>query len=146
MQKMTEVTFGDRIQLYMQGPFPSLLFRDTPITINPTWRALQPLSSDYQFVLQLVDTETDKVWQEWIFQVAPHRYGAYSTTNWRIDEVVKDQQILQLDPEAQIPRGDTYIFRLGIVDPVSQDYLPLKVAGTAAGQWNALPGTFDLRT
>ena len=146
MQKMTEVTFGDRIQLYMQGPFPSLLFRETPITINPTWRALQPLSSDYQFVLQLVDAETDKVWQEWIFQVSPHRYGAYSTTNWRTDEVVKDQQILQLDPEAQIPRGDTYIFRLGIVDPVSQDYLPLKVAGTAAGQWNALPGTFDLRT
>jgi len=139
------VIYGGRLQAYVDGLFPAIIHMTTPITFEPSWRALQTLDRDYQFVLQLRHPEEgNKPAQEWILRPGEHRHGYYSPLLWEVEEVVRDRQILRLDPEADFRRGDRYIFLLGVWDPAAEQYLPLEVDGEPAGEFYQLDGDYQL--
>lgn len=138
--------FGDQIRLRTDGVYPEAIWRNTPITLELTWRALVPLERDLEFVLRLGRLGSDEVFQEWKLQTAAHRHGHYATTHWETAEYVNERQILFLDDEAQIPRGGGYIFSIGVWDPQGRRFLPLKINSAAAGEFLLLPGVHTLRT
>ena len=141
-----EVVFADRVWLRAFGAYPQVLFRDTPITFQPTWIALEPLERDYEFVLRLQNGDTGAVAQEWRLRVGQHRYGYYSPPLWDVDEYVHDFHIVRLDEEALIPPGNNYVFTIGVWDPLAGAYLPLTVDGADAGEFHLMAGTHELRT
>ena len=145
-QNRIEVVFDKRIRLHAQGAYPPIIFRDTPITFEPTWRALQPLDRDYEFVLRLQDPDAVNAAQEWILRPAAHRSGHYSTLHWELDEFVNELLFLRLDAEAVIPEGDDYVFSIGVWDPQAERFLPLEINGEAAGEFYQLSGVYELET
>ena len=134
------VVYGGRLQVYADGLYPAIIHRETPITFEPSWRALRTLEREYQFVLQHRHPETGKIWQEWRLRPGEHRHGYYSPLLWQVDEVVRDRQVLRLEPNSGYRRGDPYIFLLGVWDPASEAYLPLEVDGEPAGEFYPLAG------
>ncbi|MCY4467008.1 MAG: glycosyltransferase family 39 protein [Chloroflexi bacterium] len=139
------VQFGESLQLYAEGAFPQRIFTDTPITLEPNWRALLPLKRDYRFVAQLFDPVREIVAQEWFFEAAPHRHGAYSTRHWELDEIVRDYQILRLHDDADFSTRYDMIMRLGVWDAEKDAYLPLTIDGAPADEFYQLPGTHRVR-
>ena len=135
-----EVIYGERVQAYVHGLYPEVIHRTTPITFEPSWRALRALDRDYQFVMQLWNPETGKMTQEWWLRPGQHRHGYYSPEFWEVDEFVRDRQILRLDPAAGFRRGDPYVFLLGVWDPVAEHYLSLAVDGEPAGEFYSVVG------
>lgn len=141
-----DIIFGGRIRLHTYGAYPPAIHRGTPVTIELSWRALAPLDRRMEFVLRLLDMDTKQIVQEWDLQTAAHRHGGYSTIHWQLDEYVNDRQIIRLDKEAEIPRGDKYIFTLGVWDPQAERFLPLEINWRAAGDFFVLPTVHELRT
>ncbi|MCY3575504.1 MAG: glycosyltransferase family 39 protein [Chloroflexi bacterium] len=137
--------FGGALQLAAEGAFPHHIFPDTPISLGSDWRALQPLDRDYQFVARLVDPVREIVAQEWVYEAAAHRHGAYSTRHWEISEFVSDTKILRLPADADFSTRYDMVLRLGVWDAEAGDYLPLTIDGRAAGEFYQLPGTHRVR-
>ena len=134
------VIYGGRLQAYVDGLYPAVIHRETPITFEPAWRALRTLEREYEFVLQLRRPDTGKMYQEWRLRTGAHRYGHYSPPFWEVDEVVRDRQVLRLDPDSGYRRGDPYVFLLGVWDPVAELYLSLEVDGEPAGEFYPVKG------
>ena len=139
------VVFGEALQLSAGGAFPRNIFTDTPISLEASWRALQPLASDLQFVAQLVDPVREIVAQAWLYEAAPHRHGAYSTQHWELAEYVRDQLTLRLPADADFSTRYDMVMRLGVWDAANERYLPLTIDGQAAGEFYQLPGTHRVR-
>lgn len=140
-----EVVYGGRLQAYLRSLYPAVIHWQTPITFEPAWRALRPLESDYQFVLQLRHPAEDGLAaQEWRLKPGAQRHGYYAPTLWEVDEVVRDRQILRLDREADFRRGESYVFALGVWDPAEERYLPLEIDGEPAGEFYHLDGDYKL--
>ena len=141
-----EVVFDKRIRLHAHGAYPPVIFHNTPITFEPTWRALQALDRDYEFVMRLRDEDVANAAHEWIFRPAAHRGGYYSTLHWELNEFVNEHLILRLDAEAEIPKGDNYVFSIGVWDPQAERFLSLEVNGEAAGEFYQMPGVHIVRS
>lgn len=139
------IQFGDLLQLDLPSVHPQLIFASTPITVEPQWRALQPLERDLQFVLRLYNVERDLVGEVWRFQANPHRHGVYATRWWDQDEVVKDRQVLRLQEGVDYRTGSHYVFRLGVWDEQAGEFLPLTIDGEPAGEFYQVPGVHRVR-
>ena len=141
------ITFNEKLQLYTLGAFPSTIFLGTPITLELTWRALEPLDRRLEFVIRFQNADTKQTAQTWHLRAAPHRHGDYATTFWETDEYVKDRRILRLDDEAPLKReGQPYIFSVGVWDPQAEQLLDLAIDGLSAGKFYQVPGVYKLRT
>ncbi|MCY4062352.1 MAG: glycosyltransferase family 39 protein [Chloroflexi bacterium] len=134
------VIYGGLLQVYVDGLYPEVIHRETPITFEPSWRALQSLEREYQFVLQLRHADEGKLTQEWRLRPGENPHGYYSPLLWEVDEIVRDRQVLRLDPDAGYKRGHPYIFLLGVWDPEAEHYLPLEVDGEPAGEFYPVAG------
>ena len=141
-----EVIFEGRIWLRAFGAYPDILFRNTPITFQPSWIALRPLERDYESVLRLQNVDTGDVVQEWRLRSGSHRLGYYSPKQWDVGEYIHDFHVLYLDAKAKIPQGKNYAFSIGVWDPVAEAYLPLRVDGASAGEFYMIAGTHELHT
>ena len=139
------IVFDKVIRVYNYGGYPPAFLKNTPVTFDFTWRALAPLDRRYEFVLRLQDMDTKQVAQEWDLQTAGHRHGDYSTIHWEVDEFISDRQVVRLDAEADIPRGDRYIFSLGVWDPLAERFLPLAIDWRAAGDFFVLARVHEVR-
>ncbi len=138
--------FGGRIELWTQPVYPTRIFRDTPLTFVPTWRALEPVGRDFTIELRLVNATTGGIAQDWQLRPAAHRHGAYGTSMWEPGEYFRDVQVLHFDAAADIPRGDNYVFLLSMRDHEAARLMPLTVDGKSAGRFYQLPGIYDIRT
>ena len=146
-QNRIVIVFDERIRLRVHGAYPPSIFEKTPITLELTWQALEPLQSPLEFALRFVNADTREVAYEWALPPAAHRHGEYGATFWEIDEYVVDQHILRLDDDEPIPRrGQLYVFAIGVWDPLAERYLPVAIDGEPAGEFYQLPGTHQLRT
>jgi len=139
-----QIVFGDALRLRAEGLYPPHIFKDTPITLQTAWQAIQPLDSDYRFVLQLFNRDASQVEHQWVLQPAPHRHGYYSTALWEAGETVKELAIVRLPETSTIPRGSNYVMRLGVYDPLRDDYLPATVDGRPVGDFLTLEGSFQV--
>ncbi len=140
--ELEQVIYGERLQLFTGGVYPLEIHVSMPITFEPSWRALQPLRRDYEFVLHLIEPD-GKFGYEWRFYAAAHRHGAFHTSHWQTDEYVNDRQILGQDDSTDFD-GDGFTFWLGVWDRDAQAFLPLKLDGEAAGEFYRLPGSYYL--
>jgi len=146
-QSPAAITYDGQLRLHTLGAFPSTIFVGTPITLELTWRALEPLDRRLEFVIRFQNADTKQTAQTWQLRAAPHRHGDYATTFWETDEYVKDRRILRLDDEAPLKReGQPYIFSVGVWDPQAERFLDLAIDGLSAGQFYQLPGIYKLRT
>ena len=139
-------SFGNLLQVYSAGVYPEMIHKTTPMTLDLTWRALEKLESDYQFVLQLLKATGGDVVQEWKLKPAAHRHGHYSTLLWDVGEVVNDRHVLYLDEETERKRDTSYVFKLSVWDPREERYLPHEAEGEPAGEYFQLPGIHRLRS
>ncbi len=139
------IVFGDLLRLDLPSVHPPQIFSSTPITVEPSWRALQPLERDLQFVLRLYNVERELVGEEWRFQANPHRHGVYATRWWDQDEVVNDRQVLRLQAGVDYRTGSHYVFRLGVWDEQAGEFLPLTIDGEPAGEFYQVPGIHRVR-
>ena len=137
-----EVVFDGRLRLYANGVYPPLIYERLPITFEPTWQVLGPISRDYEFVLQ-VRYENGEFGYEWRLLAAPHRHGAYRSTLWSTGEFIKDRHIVSLDRDANLD-GEGFTFWLGVWDREQAAYLPLQIDGEDAGEFHQLPGVYEL--
>lgn len=139
------ILFGDRLRLDLPSVHPPRIYATTPITVEPSWRALQPLERDLEFVLRLFNLERELVGEEWRFQANPHRHGVYATRWWGQEEIVKDRQVLRLQEGVDYRTGSHYVFRLGVWDEQAGEYLPLTIDGKPAGEFYQIPGIHRVR-
>lgn len=141
------ILFDQRVRLRVHGAYPPRIYKNTPITLEMIWQALKPLESRLEIVLRFVNADTKQVAQEWMLGTAAHRHGDYATTHWEPDEFIYDRHILRLDDDAPIARrGQSYLFSIGLWDPLEERYLPLTIDGEPAGEFYQLPGLHRLRT
>ena len=140
--EIEKIIFDGRLRLYPESLHPQAIHEKMPITFEPTWQALQPISQDYEFVLQ-VRYPSGEVGHEWRFFAAPHRHGAYHTSLWAVGEFINDRQIFRLDEDANL-NAKGFTFWLGVWDREQTTYLPLTVDDAAAGEFHRLPGTYHL--
>lgn len=142
--ELAEVVFGDQLRLYADGVFPTVIYEDAPMTFEPTWQTLKPIARDYEFVLQARDANGE-VGYEWRFYAAPHRQGAYRTTQWEAGEIINDRQIfLQEKGEELDDMGFSFWF--GVWDRELAAYLPLTIDDVAAGEFHRLSGSYHFRS
>ena len=141
----SEKIFGERLRLVTVGAFPNMIHKDTPITVEPIWIALQPIQHDYEFLLQLRKQADGEIAQEWELRPAAHRHGFYAPSLWDVGEIVKDRQILYLAEETKRPRDTSFVFALAVWDPQENRYLSLEIDGEPAGEFYQLSGTYRLR-
>ena len=141
-----EVVFGDRLRLHAEDAFPQRIYHNTPITLRSVWQAIRPLEHDYLFELDLFNQDTGTVESQWVFALAEHRHGHYSTLLWEVDELVYDEHVFKLGTDAAVPKGDNYVFRLRARDRASEDYLAVTVDGIATGDSWQLDGAHSLRS
>ena len=136
-----EVVFGGVLQLYADALFPRMNYAETPMTYEPSWRALAQLTEDYEFVLEVKhDVFEDS--HTWRLLTAPQRHGAYHTSLWTPGEIVNDRHILTLPPEAKLD-DPGFTFWLGVWDPSASAYLPASVDGQPVGDFYRLPGVYQ---
>ena len=140
--ELEKIIFDGRLRLYPEGLHPQAFHEDMPLTFEPTWQALQPLTRNYEFVLQLRYANGDFAF-EWRFFATPHGHGEYRTPLWQTGEFINDRQILKVDKETDFD-GDGFTFWLGVWDREKAIYLPLAVDDMAAGEFYRLPGTYYL--
>ncbi len=141
-----EIVFGERLRLMAADAFPQRVFYETPITVLSAWQAIRPLERDYLIELDLRNQDDGTVERTWIFALAEHRHGHYSTRLWDVDELVYDEHVFMLTDDAELPEGDNYVFRLRVRDQASDEYLEISIDGEAAGNVWQLEGTHQLRT
>ncbi|MCY4248606.1 MAG: glycosyltransferase family 39 protein [Chloroflexi bacterium] len=139
------ILFGDLLRLALPSAHPPQIFATTPITVEPSWRARQPLKRDLQFVLRLYNLERELVGEEWRFQANPHRHGVYATRWWDEEEVVNDRQVLRLQEGVDYRTGNFYVFQLGVWDEQAGAFLPLTIDGEPAGEFYQIPGIHRVR-
>ena len=139
-----QIDFGDALRLRAEGLHPPHIFKDTPITLQSAWQTLQPLDSDYRFVFQLFNRDANQVEHQWALQPAPHRHGYYSTALWEAGETVKELAVVRIPETSAIPRGSNYIMRLGVYDPLQDDYLPATVDGRPVGDFLTFGGSLQV--
>ena len=144
IEDLPEVVYEGRLQLYADGVYPQMIYERLPITVEPTWQALQQMSRDYEFVLQ-VRYKNGEFGHEWRLTAAPQRHGAYLTTLWSAGEYVNDRHIVSVPREAHL--DDTgFTFWLGVWDREQGRYLSLEIDGEAAGEFHQLPGEYQLES
>ena len=139
------VEFGGVLQLDLPGAHPERIRKETPITIEPAWRATQPLERDYLFVVRLYNRERKLVARTWTFEAAPHRHGAYATSHWEVGELVQDRQVLRLGAQGDSNGGYDFLFQLGVWDAQAGAYLPLTIDGAPAGSFYQAPRRHRVR-
>ena len=141
-----EIVFGERLRLLAADAFPPRVFYETPITVLSVWQAIRPLEREYLIELDLYNQDDGTVERKWVFALAEHRHGHYSTRLWDVDELVYDEHIFMLTDDAEVPEGDNYVFRLRVSDQAADEYLQISIDGVAAGEIWQLDGAHQLRT
>ena len=137
--------FGGKLQLLFASAYPPNIFKETPITLQTSWRALQPMDSDYRIVAQLYDPVRRIVVQEWTLEIGRHRHGAYTTRHWQLDEIARDNQALRIHAGADFHTTYDMTFRLGVWDGDNETWLPLTINGKSYGDFYRLPGLHRIR-
>ena len=130
--------FGGKLQLLFASSYPPNIFPDTPISLLTSWRALQPLDDAYRIVAQLYDPVRRIVVQEWTLDIANHKHGAYAMRHWELEEIVRDQQSLRLDADADFRTSYKMVFRLGVWDANGEAWLPLTIKDKRYGDFYRL--------
>lgn len=134
------VIFGDRLRLYADGVHPQVVYDSMPMTFEPTWQALRPLSQDYEIVMQ-VRQANGELGMEWRFLPAAHRHGAYKTSHWQAEEYVRDRLVFSfVEDDGLDDKG--YSFWLGVWDRQNATYLPL----ANGGEFVQLLGAYEFRS
>jgi hypothetical protein len=140
----SDIIFGKELHYRAEGISPNRIFKNQNILLTSVWEALQPISTDYMFVYELYNRDTNSIEYEWTLHLALYRHGYYPTTLWDIGEKVRDQQFVRVDPTSEIPSGENYEIRLRVLDPVENQYLPVSVDGEFTSDFFALLGTFSV--
>ena len=138
------IVFGDALRLRAQGLYPPHIFKAAPITLQTAWQAIQPVDSDYRFVFELFNQDSQQVGYQWVLKLGAHRHGYYATTLWDMDETVRELAVVRIPDESAIPRGPNYVMRLRVYDPLQDDYLPVEIDGQPAGDFLTLSGSFQV--
>ncbi|MCY4537396.1 MAG: glycosyltransferase family 39 protein [Chloroflexi bacterium] len=141
-----ELLFGGRLRLFATDAYPRKTYKGTPVTLLTIWRAEGALGQDYHIVLELTHPETGVVEYQWRFAPDQHRHGAYSTTLWDAGELVNMSTVLRLPSGEPLPPEDDYVLRLRVVDPESEQFLPLTIDGAEAGDAWQLDGIYKFRS
>lgn len=141
-----EIVFGERLRLLAAEAFPPRIFYETPITVLSVWQAIRPLEREYLIELDLYNQDNGRVERKWVFALAEHRHGHYSTRLWDVGELVYDEHIFMLTDDAEMPEGDNYVFRLRVSDQTADEYLEISIDGKTAGETWQLDGEHRLRT
>lgn len=141
-----ELLFGDRLRLFATDAYPRKAYKGTPLTLLTIWRAEEALGQDYQILLELTHPETRVAEYQWRFVPVQHRHGAYSTSLWEAGELVNMSTVLRLPSSEPLPPEDDYVLRLRVLDPESEQFLPLRVDGAEAGDAWRLDGIYKFRS
>ena len=136
----TEIVFGDHLRLLADGSYPPLILKETPITLQTAWQILKPIESDYRFVLELINQDTETAEYQWTFALAEHRHGYYSTAIWDTNETVSDTHVFRFAEDSNLPAGSNYVMQLRVTDPAREQTLPLTVDGKPSGDYWRLAG------
>ena len=141
-----ELLFGDRLRLFATDAYPRKAYKGTPVTLLTIWRAEGALGQDYQIVLELTHPETRVAEYQWRFVPVQHRHGAYSTSLWEAGELVNMSTVLRMPSGEPLPPEDDYALRLRVLDPESEQFLPLTIDGAEAGDAWQLDGVYKFRS
>jgi hypothetical protein len=140
-----EIIFGDSLRYRAEGISPNHIFQDQNIFLSSAWQALQTMTTDYTFVYELYNPSLDEnVQYQWDIHVSPFRHGYYSTTLWDVGETVGDQQFVKILDTAKVKNRDNYVIRLRVLDPTSNQYLPVTIDGQAEGDFFTLVGQYSV--
>jgi 4-amino-4-deoxy-L-arabinose transferase-like glycosyltransferase len=98
----------------------------SPATVRPGetlrltlfWQARQWIAQDYTVFVHLLDSQG----QRWAQHDGPPQDGALPTSIWNPDELLRDEHILTVDPQA--PAGD-YRLAVGLYDLATLQRLPV---------------------
>lgn len=141
-----ELLFGDRLRLYATDAYPRKAYKGTPLTLLTIWRADGALGRDYHFVLDLTHPATGVAEYQWRFVPAQDRHGYYSTALWDAGELVNMSTVLRLPSGEPLPPEDDYALRLRVLNPETEQFLPLTIDGAAAGDAWQLDGIYKFRS
>lgn len=139
-----EIVFGDILRFRAEGISPTQFFKGQRILLTSAWQALQSMTTDYQIVYDLYNLDTDSVEYQWTLHIAPFRHGYYATTLWDTLETVGDQQFVEIDTAAEIKTGKNYVIHVRVLNPISNEYLPVSIDGEASGDFFTLSGQFTV--
>ena len=137
-----EIVFGDVLRLRAEGMHPPWIFKEAPITLQTAWQALQPMDSDYRFVFELFNRDSQQADYRWVLELGAHRHGYYATSLWDAGETVRELAVVRIPERSEIARSADYAMRLRVFDPISDDYLPVEIDGRPAGDFLTLAGSF----
>ena len=141
-----ELLFGARLRLFATDAYPRKAYKGTPVTLLTIWRAEEALVQDYHIVLELTHPETRVAEYQWRFVPVQHRHGYYSTALWDAGELVNMSTVLRLPSGDPLPPEDDYVLRLRVLNPESEQFLPLTIDGAEAGDAWQLDGIYKFRS
>ena len=139
-----DIVFGDKLRFRAEGISPTNFFEDANILLTSVWQTFEPLSTDYQFIYELYNEESQSVAYQWTLHVAPFRHGYYPTTLWDLDEAVADQQFVKIAPKSKIEGGKNFVIRIRVLDPNNNQYLPVTIDGQPNGDFFTLSGQYEV--
>ena len=137
-----EIVFGDVLRLWAEGLHPPWIFKETPITLQTAWQAIQPMDGDYRFVFELFNRDSQQADHRWVLELGAHRHGYYATNLWDAGEMVSELAVARIPEDSAIARGADYVMRLRVFDPIRDGYLPVEIDGQPAGDFLTLAGSF----
>jgi hypothetical protein len=114
---------GDSIELLGYAVEPSQPHPGDSVVVDLYWRARAPIQMAYTVFAQIVGpfnpASNNPVWGQ---QDNPPVSGAFPTTDWPVDMIVRDRHTLRLDPAA--PPAD-YSIIVGLYNPLTGERLPV---------------------
>ncbi len=108
--------FGETFELVGWALEPQALRAGDDMQLTVLWRALKKPAARYTLFAQLAKVDGGNIAQD---DHEPHN-GAYPTTHWAEDELVRETIHLQIPPE--IATGE-YVLRIGWYDTLTQENL-----------------------
>ena len=142
-----DIMFGDSLRYVAEGISPEVIYGTQKISLTYAWQAIQPITEDYQFVIDLYNNDQQTVEWQWTLYNSPQQYGHYATNFWDVGEYVQDHQFIYMTyPDDGVPDGDNYEMRLRIFSPEENRYLPVYIDCKQAGDFLRLAGMFQVRT
>ncbi len=111
--------FGEAITLVGYDLSAEQVMAGETISVTLVWRAERSLDTDYTAFLHLIDQDGGLISQS----DHPPIDGAYPTSFWRAQEIVRDPHILTTD--ASVPPGD-YSLVTGMYNSRTRDRLPIQ--------------------
>jgi len=137
-----DIIFGDKLRFRAEGISPTHFFADEKILLTSAWQALQHMSTDYLFVFELYNQDSNTVGYQWTLHIAPYRHGYYTTMLWDTLETVGDEQFVKIPPKAKLKGGKNYVIRVRVLDPTKNQYLPVYINGKQSGDFFTLLGEY----